>query len=156
MIAAVDTSILLDLLIPNAPRAEQSEALLAEASRAGAIVLSEPVYAELAASFPAREDLDQFLDSTGMRLERSGAEALHRAGGAWREYSARRPSHLVCPRCGNAQPVQCSRCGRTVAPRQHLVADFLIGAHALVHANRLLTHDRGFYTTYFPELTLVP
>ena len=153
MITAVDTNILLDVLIPDAPHGDESELALAEALRAGAVVISDPVYAELAAHFPEQEKLDRFLADTGLRLEASKAEALYRAGRAWSEYVRRRPA-LTCPQCGARQDLHCDKCGASVQPRQHVVADFIIGAHALVQADQLLTRDRGYYATYFPELTL--
>jgi predicted nucleic acid-binding protein len=154
MITAVDTNVLLDVLIPDAPRGDESERALAEAVRAGAVVISDLVYAELAAHFPDRAELDRFLADTGIRLEACGAQALHRAGRAWKEYVLRRPAPLACPQCGAAQDVRCERCGASVQPRQHVVADFVIGAHALAQADRLLTRDMGYYATYFPDLKL--
>jgi predicted nucleic acid-binding protein len=51
--------------------------------------------------------------------------------------------------------IVCTQCGQQLVSRQHVAADFLIGAHALRHADGLLTRDRGFYATYFPTLRLI-
>ena len=154
MITAVDTNVLLDLLVPGAPSAEDSRVALAAAYADGAVVISEAVYAELAARFPDRESLDQFLADTGLALMPSTRESLARVGHAWREYARRRPASFSCPHCGSEQQVTCRSCGATLQPREHVLAYFLIGAHAMVHADQLLTRDRRYYRTYFPQLRL--
>jgi predicted nucleic acid-binding protein len=121
MVSALDTNLLLDLLIPGAAHAADAQRRLDEAIALGALVICEVVYAELAAVFPDQADLDGFLDATGIRLEPAGRAALARAGLAWREYRRRRPGGLVCPACGAGQTVACGQCGRAFQPRQHFL-----------------------------------
>jgi predicted nucleic acid-binding protein len=132
LITAVDTNVLLDLLIPDAPHAAEAETALNSAATAGAVVVSPLVYAELGAAFAIEADLRRFLDQTGMAMDALGVEGLHAAGQAWKIYNRRR--------------------GRD--RRQHIISDFIIGAHALYQADCLLTRDRGIYRTYFPDLRL--
>lgn len=155
MTTAIDTSVLLDLVTPASRRVDAAEDSLRRWGAAGPLIVSEPVYAETAGSADDRAQFESFISGLGLRLLPSSPEALFLAGTAWFEYRSARPRGLVCPSCGASNPVVCGNCGRAIESRQHIVADFLIGAHAQVHAQRLLTRDRGFYRRYFSGLEVV-
>jgi hypothetical protein len=154
LITAVDTNILLDVL-GDSPYSEASDSALAESLDAGGLIISEPVYAEVAGQFAAYRDFDTFLARTGLRLIQTSSRSLFVAGSAWRSYATRRAAGIQCPECGSQNRVTCHSCGARLRSRQHMVADFIIAAHALDHADRLLTRDRGYYRTYFPDLRLI-
>jgi len=154
MISSIDTNILLDVLLPDPAHMLPSKALLDRASSEGALAVCEVVYAELACQFSAPRHLDAFLDATGIRLIPSGRESLQTAGNAWKAYLSRRGERLQCSSCGCLTRVSCPKCGSAIVSRHHVASDFIIGAHALVYSDRLLTRDTGFYRTYFPSLRL--
>ena len=155
MITAVDTNALLDILIPDSQHALVSKGRLDEANISGGIIICEVVYAELSSQFQYQKALDSFLSETGIRLIPAGRDALYRAGLAWRGYAKMKTSMLQCQGCGNKTGISpCNKCGAAISVRQHIISDFIIGAHALGHADRLLTRDRGYYKTYFKDLAL--
>ncbi len=50
----------------------------------------------------------------------------------------------------------CKKCGARVSYRYHIISDFIIGSHALLQSNILLTRDRGFYKDYYKDLMINP
>jgi hypothetical protein len=101
-------------------------------------MISAPVYAELMAN-PARsqDELDRFISNTGIFVEWSLDEDVWReAGRAYRGYAQRRI------RSSSGHP-------------RRILADFIIGARALVRGYTLLTFDRDRYAAAFPQLRIV-
>jgi predicted nucleic acid-binding protein len=134
MRTAVDTNVLSALLSAE-PGAAELAALLHQAQDDGALVICGAVFAELCA-YPgiALAFVDRFLASTGIDVEFELSEAV------WRE-AARRFGKYAARR----------RSSRGSNPKR-LLTDFIVGAHALVSADRLLTLDEGCYKQDFPDL----
>ncbi len=154
MITAIDTNILLDILIPDEKFFQRSKKIIDKYISKGQLIICEIVYAELASQFPSEKELKDFLSDTSIRLIYSDEKSLILAGEKWKAYSKNRENKLQCPTCGKKMPVYCPECKKTISFRQHIISDFIIGAHALMHAELLLSRDRGFYKTYFKALRI--
>jgi predicted nucleic acid-binding protein len=156
MITAVDTNIILDVLIPDEPFGESSKRLLDRHLSDGKLILCEVVFAELAARFPSEEELKMFLTETGMHLVYSTEKSLYIAGARWAKVARKgNKDRVSCAQCGNRFAVTCPKCKAALRKRLHVLGDFMIGAHALVNANCLLSRDLGVYKTYFSDLKVV-
>jgi len=135
MTTAIDSNILVALWDAGDKLHRSARQLLEQASEAGQLVINGLVYAELlAAPRRSEEFLDRFCEETGIRIEwELGERVCREAGNAYQKYAERR------------------RKQGTNGPRR-ILADFLIGAHALVNGYRLLTLDGRMYRASFPKL----
>ena len=75
MITAVDTNILLDILVPNDQFYQASADALEQAAGEGSIVISDIVYPELCIHFETQRDCDAFLESNEIRVQLFTREA---------------------------------------------------------------------------------
>ena len=131
MITAVDTSVLLDVFLDD-PRFGQSSAdTLRQCLREGALQACPVVWAELRAAFDDERLFRRTVSTLGVVYAEFSDETASLGGENWQAYR------------------------RNGGKRDRIMADFLIGAHALRQCGRLLTRDAGFFRGYFVGLTIV-
>ena len=110
---------------------------------------------ELSLIFSTPKQLNSFLSDTGLIIGDIEPEAYIIAAKRWQKYNKRRV--LICQKCGEKiEKLICKSCNAEMKIRQHILTDFIIGAYALQTSERkLVTNDKGYYSTYFPELRII-
>lgn len=130
MATAIDSSVLLDVLLADPAHLAASEAALRAAVAQGDLLVGEVVLAEIAPVLPGGT-IREFLSDWRIQFVPSSVESAILAGEMYRLYLERG------------------------GKRGRVVPDFLIAAHAQIHAGSLLARDRGYYRDYFQGLNLV-
>ncbi len=131
MISAIDSSVVLDVITGDRRFADASEAALRRARAEGRLIVCECVVAELRPAFDDSETFEEFLRDWQLEFVASSRESAALAGAHFSVYLARG-----------------GKAGR-------VVADFLIGTHAQLHADRLVARDRGYLRGCFSGLTVM-
>ena len=127
----IDSSVIIDLLSNDAGTAEGAEASLRQSLSAGPVVVCDVVLAEITTAL------------------RDGAQALGALEDMGISYVAVESKSAV--RAGEMQRRYRQRGGR----RERTIPDFLVGAHALLQCDALITRDAGFFRDYFKGLKVI-
>lgn len=133
---AIDTSVLIDLLGGDA-RASTAETSLRNALSHGPVVACDVVVSEVVSGLGHGSQVIDVLEEMGIAFSPLEIRSAVRAGEMQRRYKARTPAR-----------------SQQVAARRS-VPDFLIGAHALLQCNGLITRDADFFRDYFKGLKVI-
>jgi predicted nucleic acid-binding protein len=128
---AVDASVLLDVLTDDPVHGDASARALGQALAQGEVVVCDAVVTEVQAMLDTRDTAMEALAEFGIRFEPTQEHAAVRAGHMQRRFRERGGRH------------------------ERVVADFLIGAHALLQCQGLITRDAVFFRDYFKGLKLI-
>lgn len=128
---ALDSSVLIDVLAADPQFAQGSRVAISNALASGDVVVCDAVVAEVQLLLDTPSNIMEPLGSMGVRYLPTTESAAVRAGVMNRRFR--------------------DRGGK----RDRVVADFLIGAHALLQCSALVTRDAGFFRDYFKGLKVI-
>jgi predicted nucleic acid-binding protein len=136
-VIAVDSNILIDFIGNDASAADSADQALRRALGSGPVVVCDVVVAEVVTGLGNGSSVIDALEALGIEFLALEQRSAVRAGEMQRRYADRR----------RASPL------RQEPPR--VVADFMIGAHALLQCQGLITRDAGFFRDYFKGLKVI-
>lgn len=134
---------------------EKYASLMGVLARKNILIILKIVYGELSLIFRDSKELNAFISDTGIVIDEVKSETYIIAAKRWEKYNKNRV--LMCHRCGKEiGKLICKSCSSEIKIRQHVLTDFIIGAHTLqTEGQSIVTHDTGYYSTYFPELNII-
>jgi predicted nucleic acid-binding protein len=126
---AVDSPVLIELL-SNGERADAVEACLRQALVSGRVVVCGTTLAEICASLRGGAEVLEALEEMGVLFSAIEAKSALRAGEMHRRHRQR---------AGDSRRID----------------DFMVGAHALLQCDGLITWNDKFFRDYFKGLKLI-
>ncbi len=139
---AVDSNVLIDFIGNDSGAADSAHEALRRALRSGPVVVCDVVVAELVTGLGSGSVVIDALEELGIDFAPLEQRSAVRAGEMQRRYRERRAAEQ-------------RRSGLPHATPPRVVADFMIGAHALLQCQGLITRDAGFFRDYFKGLKVV-
>ena len=127
----VDTNVVIDLATNDSVWADWSQQQLDRAAERELLAINDIIYAELSVGYRRYQDVDALIARMGITLSAIPRRGLFLAGKAFQRYR---------------------RLGGT---RTGALADFFIGAHAVVTDTAVITRDPRRYLAYFPGIELI-
>jgi predicted nucleic acid-binding protein len=146
---AIDSSVLIDLLAGSADTAEGAEASLRQCLSVGPVVVCDVVLTEITTALRNGAEAVSALEDMGIAYVAVESKAAVRAGEMQRRYRQRGAVAAPAPLRGGARKRSFDD------PRERTGSDFLVGAHALLQCDALITRDAAFYRDYFKGLKLI-
>ena len=130
MITAIDTNVLIDVFGNDPEFGRSSAAAVRACLQKGTLIACDIVWSETRAVFPDDAAFVSAMTTLGVIFSPLNEKSASLAGSTWQAYR------------------------KAGGKRTRLMADFIIGAHALQQAEQLLTRDQGYYRSYFAGLKL--
>ena len=127
----VDTNILIDVVNDDPRWADWSIHQLRVQSKIHVLSINPIIYSELSSAFSKIEELDDVLQTMGLKFVQIPKPALFLAAKAFLMYR------------------------KKGGKKHNVLGDFFVGAHAAVSRLPVLTRDTQRYQTYFPSVELV-
>ncbi|MFC5569131.1 type II toxin-antitoxin system VapC family toxin [Lysobacter yangpyeongensis] len=127
---AIDAAVLIDLLA-DGPQADAAEACLRQSLGNGPVVISDVALAQVCSALHDGAEALAVLEEMSIRFSPIESKSALRAGEMQRRHRQK----------GGAPA--------------HALPDFLVGAHALLQCDGLITRDDAFYRQYFKGLKLI-